>query len=91
MAADRWSGRSAGRLVERVEGVEELLLHCFLALEEMHVVDEQQVGLAKAAPEIRGGSVLNRGDELVGELLGTDERDPGFGLPLRRSRARWPA
>ena len=68
--------------VERVEGVEELLLHRLLSLEEMHVVDEEEVGFAKAAAEIGGGSVLDGGDELVGELLGADERDAGFGLSL---------
>ena len=48
----------------------------------MHVVDEEQVGLAKAAAEIGGGSVLDGRDELVGELLGADEGDAGVGLSL---------
>ena len=77
--------------VERVEGVEELLLHRLLAFEEVDVVDEQEVGLAEAAAEVGGGAVLDRRDELVGELLGADERDAGFRLAQRRSRARWPA
>ena len=70
----------AAAFVERVEGVEELLLHRLLALEEVHVVDEEEVGFAEAAAEVGGGSVLNRGDELVGELLGADEGDAGVGL-----------
>jgi hypothetical protein len=40
------------RLVDGVEGVEELLLRALLPLEELHVVDEQQVGLAVAPPEL---------------------------------------
>ena len=35
-----------------------------------------------SATEVGVGSVLNRRDELVGELLGTDERDPGVRLAL---------
>ena len=46
----------------------------------MDVVDEEEVGLAEAAAEVGGGAVLNGGDELVGELLGADERDACFGL-----------
>ena len=67
-------------LVERVEGVEELFLHRLLALEEVDVVHEEEVGLAKAAAEIGGRAILNCGDELVGELLGADEGDAGVGL-----------
>ena len=70
----------AAAFVERVEGVEELLLHRLLALEEMHVVDEEEVGLAEAAAKVGGGAILNGGDELVGELLGADEGDSGVGL-----------
>ena len=49
-------------------------------LQEVHVVDEEEVGLAEASAEVGRGAVLNGGDELVGELLGADERDPGVGL-----------
>ena len=41
----------AAALVERVEGVEELLLGARLALEELDVVDEQDVGVAVALLE----------------------------------------
>ena len=44
--------RSGGRLVERVEGVEELLLRCLLSLQELHVVDEEEVGLAKSPAKV---------------------------------------
>src|SRR6185503_18253863 len=69
-------------LIERVERVKELLLHGFLSLEEMDVIDEEEIGFAKAAAKIGGGAVLDRGDELVGELLGSDEGDACLGLPL---------
>jgi hypothetical protein len=58
------------RLVDGVEGVEELLLRALLPLQELHVVDEQQVGLAVAPPELLRRPPLQRGDELVRELLG---------------------
>ena len=38
--------------VQRVEGVEELFLRRFLPLQEVDVVDEEEVGLAKAPAEI---------------------------------------
>ena len=41
----------AACLVERVEGVEELFLRRFLSLEEVHVVDEEEVGLPIAPAE----------------------------------------
>ena len=42
----------AAGLVERVEGVEELLLGLGLALQELDVVDEQDVGVAEARLEV---------------------------------------
>src|SRR5205085_11449425 len=67
--------------VEGGEGVEELLLGRLLPLEELHIVNEQEVGLAKAPPELMGRSVLDRADELVGELFRADECDASVGLP----------
>jgi hypothetical protein len=49
--------------------VKKLLLHRLFAFEEMHIVDEKEIGFTEPAPEIGGGSVLNGSDELVGELL----------------------
>ena len=43
----------AAGVVERVEGVEELLLGLGLGLEELDVVDEQDVGAAVARLEAR--------------------------------------
>ena len=60
----------AGRAVEAVEGVEELLLGPFLVLEKLDVVDQEDVHLAIAALEGGGRVVADRVDELVREGLG---------------------
>ncbi len=69
-------GRPVGRqhdllavLVDRVERVEELFLGPFLVRDELDVVDEQQVDPAIAGAELVDLALLDRGDELVGELL----------------------
>src|SRR6185312_12778424 len=72
----------AAAFVERVEGVKELLLGRLGALEEVHVVDEEEVGFAESPPKVGVGAVLDGRDELVGELLGTDESDAGFWAAL---------
>ena len=56
-------------VVEGVEGVEELLLGLRLALEELDVVDEQHVDLAKAGLEASASSAGERAEELVREVL----------------------
>ncbi len=56
--------------MERVEGVKELLLGPHLALEELDVVDEQDVGVAKARLEVLGALRLDGGHECVREALG---------------------
>ena len=56
-------------LVERVEGMEELLLEALLALEELHVVDQQQVVVAVALLEALDALVAERVDEVVDERL----------------------
>ena len=58
------------RSVQRVEGVEELLLEAFLALHELDVVDEQDVHVAVAALEEPGGVLPDGVDVLVQEVLG---------------------
>ena len=70
-------GRPVGRqhdlavgLVQVVEGVEELLQRLLLALEELHVVDQQHVDVAVAALEPVAAAGLHRLDELVEEGLG---------------------
>ena len=46
-------------LVDRVEGVEELLLRALLVGDELDVVDEQQVDLAVAGPEVVDAALLD--------------------------------
>ena len=59
----------AAEVVQRVEGVEELLLGLGLGREELDVVDEQDVGVAVAALEAVHVAALQGGEELVGEGL----------------------
>ena len=81
----RFGARSGGDddllvgVVERVEGVEELFLGAFLALEELDVVDQQHVDVAVAALEGDLAVVAERVDEVVGELFAGDvpHPDPG--------------
>src|SRR5204863_2677359 len=63
------------RLVESVEGVEELLLRALLAGDELDVVDEQEVDVPVAPPKLRGAVVADCVDQLVGEPLGGDVDD----------------
>ena len=57
-------------VVQRVEGVEELLLRPVLARQELDVVDEQDVDVAVRRLEARSFVVADGVDEVVGELLG---------------------
>ena len=63
-------------LVDGVEGVEELLLGPLLVGDELDVIDEQQVDLAVARPEVVDAALLDAGDEVVGELLAGGVDDP---------------
>ena len=56
-------------LVDGVERVEELLLGPLLVGDELDVVDEEQVDPAVAVAELVDLALLDRGDELVDELL----------------------
>src|SRR5690349_1194272 len=71
------------RLVERVEGVEELLLRPLLAGDELDVVDQEQIDVAIARAELRRAVVANCVDELVREALGRDVDDDHAGEQLR--------
>src|SRR5207244_2671711 len=83
----------AAGLVERVEGVEELLLDPLLVLEELDVVDEQQVVGAVALLEALDALVAERVDEVVHERLARarsrrgPRRRSGRGSALRSTRA----
>ena len=68
------------RLVQRVEGMEELLLGALLLREELDVVDEQHVDVAKLVAEAGHLVVAQRVDHLVGELLAGDIADGGLRL-----------
>ena len=56
-------------LVDRVERVEELFLGPFLVRDELDVVDQEQVDPPVAGAEVVDLALLDRRDELVGELL----------------------
>ena len=62
-------------LVQRVEGVEELLLRADLGLEELDVVDEQDVDAAVGGLEGVGVAAVDGADEVVGEGLGRGVAD----------------
>ena len=64
------------RVVERVEGVEELVLRAFLAGDELDVVDEQHVDRAIALAELEDAVVADGVDHLVHEPLGRDVGEP---------------
>src|SRR5690606_13866937 len=59
-------------VVQRVEGVEELLLRRLLVRQELDVVDQEDVHLAVALAEAVALAVADGVDELVGELLRAD-------------------
>ena len=71
-------------VVQRVEGVEELLLRLHLALQELDVVDEQDVDVAVAALEVRRLVVADAVDEVVGELLGVHVAHPHVRVEVAR-------
>ena len=63
-------------LVDRVERVEELFLGPLLVGDELDVVDEEEVDPPVAGTELVDLALLDRGDELVGELLARRVDDP---------------
>ena len=64
-------------LVQRVEGVEELLFGAGLAGQELDVVDQEDVGVAVGVLEGAQGLGAERADEVVGEGLGRRVADRG--------------
>ncbi len=61
--------------MDGIERVEELLLRPLLVRDELDVIDEQQVDAPVARPEVVEATLLDAGDELVGELLAGDVDD----------------
>ena len=55
--------------MQRVKGVEELLLESFFAFHELNVVDQQHVDVAVAAFEVSDGVVADSVDVFVEEGL----------------------
>ena len=68
------------RVVERVEGVEELGLRAFLAGEELDVVNEQHVDRPIAFAKVEDAVVAHGVDHLVHEPLGRDVGE--FQMPI---------
>ena len=64
------------RIVQGVEGVEELLLGLDLGLQELDVVNQQDVDVAVCASELCGAIGADGVDEVVGEFLGGDVLHP---------------
>ena len=64
------------RIVQGVEGVEELLLGLDLGLQELDVVDQQDVDVAICPSELCSAIGADGVDEVVGELLGGDVLHP---------------
>ncbi len=77
----------AARFVQRVERMEELFLRRLFAGEKLNVVDQQHVDLAIAIAKLRRAIVLQRDDELVGELLARDVDDVGSEVVLNDAMA----
>ena len=71
------------RVVERVEGVEELVLRAFLAGDELDVVDEQHVDAAIPLAEVEDAVVAHGVDHLVHEPLGRDVGELQAGAVLQ--------
>jgi hypothetical protein len=75
-------GRSVGRdddlligVVQGVEGVEELLLDTFFALDELNIVDQQHIDIPVTALEGHSAVITQGVDEVVGEFLSRDVFD----------------
>ena len=70
------------RVVERVEGVEELLLHCLLAAEKLYVVHQQHVYLTVLLAELYHGFHFERLDHFVDKIVDFDVADGLVGIIL---------
>ena len=72
----------AGAVDQGVEGVAELGLAA-VALQELHVVDDQEVDLAQRVLEVQRRVGLQGGDEAVHEVLGGEIEHPPAAVALR--------
>ena len=73
------------RIVQFVEGVEELFLRAFLRTERLDIVDQQHIRGAVARAQLRHALVLDSADHLVREALAGGVDDPH--APARHQRA----
>jgi len=64
--------------IDGVEGMEEFFLGGFFTGQEMDIVDDQQVGLAKSLAEIIKFSGFEGKDKLIGEFLAGDIKAAGL-------------
>ena len=69
-------------VIERVEGVEEFLLHRLLAAEKLHVVHQQHIDLTVLLTELDHGFHLERLDHLVDKIVDLDVADGLVGIIL---------
>ena len=67
-------------LVELVEGVEEFLLGGFLAGDELHIVDEEQIRLPVLAAKLNVLAGLDGGNQFVCKLVALDIHHVGVGI-----------
>ena len=65
------------RLMQRIEGMEELFLSSFAAGQELRIVQNEQVHLAEAVLEIRHLVLSQRGDQIVDERFAGEISDLG--------------
>ena len=67
-------------VVQRVEGVEKLLLRALFAGQELDIVDQQHIGQAVFLAELLGGGGLDGLHDLVGELFTVHIHDVEIGV-----------
>ena len=73
--------------MQRVEGVKELFLRRLFAGQKLNVVDQQHVDLTVAIAKLRRAVVLQRDNELVGELFAGQVDDVGGEVILHNAVA----
>ena len=69
-------------VIERVEGVEEFLLHRLLAAEKLHVVHQQHIDLTVLLAKLDHGFHFERLDHLVDKIVDLDVADGLVGIIL---------
>ena len=67
-------------VIQRVKGVEEFLLHGFLAAQKLNVVHQQHVHLTVLLTELDHGFHFQRLDHLVDKVVYLDVADVFFGI-----------